>query len=174
MAIDSSLVFYSGLPLTYIDTATGDDLQTILGNINTAVNDMNPAPDYTSYNLYCITQTDGSSHPTNTQNFAEGISKIVCDNKDEYDTFVGTTYPAANAVFTSAINALQTPGLTYSHTAGGGSISITSGMTRNQVLTATYTGVGDILDLLGAPGTTWSTLSITTPTNISIAFNSII
>lgn len=174
MAIDTALVFYSGLPLTYIDAATGDDLQTILENINTAVNDMNPAPDYTSYNLYCITQTDGSSHPTNTQNFAEGISKIVCDNKDEYDTFVGTTYVAQNAVYTAAISALQVPGLSYTNTAGGSTITITSGMTRNQVLTATYTAVGAIQDLLGAPGTTWATLAITTPTNLSTAFNSVI
>lgn len=87
MAIDASLVFYTGLDLSYIDVVSGDTLYTALVNINAAVNDMNPAPDYTSYNLYCITQTDGSSHPTNTQNFAEGISKIVCDNKDEYDTF---------------------------------------------------------------------------------------
>lgn len=174
MAIDTALVFYSGLDLTYINTTDGQDMSTILANINDAVNDMNPAPDYTTYNLYCITETDGSTHPTNTQNFAEGISKIVCDNKSEYDTFVNTTYPAAITVYDAAISALQTPALTYSHTAGGGTIAITSGMTRNQVLTATYTGVGNILDLLGAPGTTWSTLSITTPTNLSTAFNSVI
>ncbi len=174
MAIDSSLVFYSSLPLTYIDTDTGDDLQTILENINTAVNSMNAAPDYTSYNLYCITQTDGSSHPTNTQNFAEGISLIVCDNKDEYDTFVGTTYVSDQAVVNAAISALQVPALTYSNTAGGSTITITSGMTRNQVLTATYTAVGAIQNLLGAPGSTWSTLAITNPTNINTAFNSII
>lgn len=174
MAIDSSLVFYSALGTSTIPIVTGQDLQTILQNIDTAINTHNTAPDYTSYNLYCITQTDGITHPTNTQNFAEGISKIVCDNADVVDAFINTTYVSDQAVLTSAITALQTPGLTYSYTGGGGSIAVTNGMTRNQVLTATYTGVGNILALLNAPGTTWATLSISTPTNISTAFNSLI
>jgi len=179
MAYDSTLVVYTNVPLTYINVTPGMNLQTILQNINTAVNTMNPAPNYSGYNLgpyygYSITQTDGTSHPTNTQNFAEGISKIVCKTESDLYTFTGTTYPANQTTLSNAITALQVPGLTYSYTGGGGSISITSGMTRNQVLTATYTGVGNILALLNAPGSTWSTLSISTPTNINTAFNSLI
>jgi len=179
MAYDSTLVVYTNVPLTYINVTPGMNLQTILQNINTAVNTMNPAPNYSGYNLgpyygYSITQTDGTSHPTNTQNFAEGISKIVCKTESDLYTFINTTYPANQTTLSNAITALQIPGLTYSYTGGGGSISITSGMTRNQVLTATYTGVGNILALLNAPGSTWSTLSISTPTNINTAFNSLI
>jgi hypothetical protein len=174
MAIDASLVFYSGIDTSTIPITTGQKLQTILQNIDAAINAHNTAPDYTGYNLYCITQTDGTSHPTNTQNFAEGISKIVCDNETAYTVFTGTTYPAACAVYNAAISALQTPGLTYFNTAGGSTISISSGMTRNQVLTATYTAVGALQNLLGAPGTLWSSLSVATPTNLSNAFNSII
>jgi hypothetical protein len=179
MAYDSTLVVYTSVPLPYISVTPGMNLQTILQNINTAVNTMNPAPDYSGYYLgpyngYSITQTDGVSHPTDTQNFAEGISKIVCNFEYDYYTFVGTTYPADQSVFSTAISNLQIPGLTYSYTGGGGSISITSGMTMNQVLTATYTGVGNILALLNVPGTLWSTLSLSNPTNINNAFNSFI
>lgn len=174
MATDASLVIYTGIPLSYIDVDPNDNLQTALVNINTAVNDMNPAPDYSGYNLYCITQTDGITHPTNTQNFAEGISKIVCDNKDEYDNFVDTTYADQVTTFSTAISALQTPALTYSTSGGGISISITSGMTRNQVLTAIYTPLGSVLGVLNAPGSTWSTLSISQPTTLTAAFNSLI
>lgn len=179
MAYDSTLVVYTSVPLPYISVTPGMNLQTILQNINTAVNIMNPAPDYSGYYLgpyngYSITQTDGVSHPTDTQNFAEGISKIVCNFEYDYYTFVGTTYPADQSVFSTAITNLQVPGLTYSYTGGGGSITITSGMTMNQLLTATYTGVGNILALLNVPGTLWSALSLANPSNINDAFNSLI
>lgn len=174
MAIDAQLVFYTSGNTPYIPIVNGQTLNVILKNIDTAINAHNTAPDYTGYNLYCVTQVDGVTHPTNTQNFAEGISKNLCDFHTAYNTFTGTTYPTAITTLSTAITALQTPGLTYSYTGGGGSIAITNTMSLNQVLTATYTGVGNILALLNAPGTTWSTLSITTPTNISTAFNDLI
>ena len=177
--MDASLIVYTGINLPYISVPPNTNLQVALQNINAAVNSMSPAPDYSGYNLgpyngFSITETDGITHPTNTQNFAEGISKIVCIDEYNLAYFTGTTYVSDQSVITAAITAIQVPGLTYAVTAGGGSIAITSGMSLNQVLTATYTGVGSILNLLNAPGTTWASLSITTPTNISTAFDDLI
>lgn len=179
MATDSSLVVYTYVPLTYIDVTAGMNLQAILVNINTAINDMNPAPDYTGYNLgpyngYSITQTDGTSHPTDTENFAEGIAKIVCNFEYAFYTFRDTDYVADQAIITDAIDTLATPGLTYSASGGGVSIAITNGMTLNQVLTATYTSVGGILGKLAAPGTDWADISVTQPTSLNGAFNALI
>lgn len=178
MATDALNVVYTGSTLTYINVSAGQNLQTILSNINTAVNSMNPAPNYSGYNLsyygYSITQTDGTTHPTNTQNFAEGISKIVCKTEHDLYTFTGTTYPANQTILSSAISALQTPGLTYSHSNGGVSIAITAGMTRNEVLTTTYTAVGNITDKLNPSGANWGTLSVSSPTTLNAAFNTLI
>jgi hypothetical protein len=179
MATDSSLVVYTYVPLTYIDVTAGMNLQAILVNINTAINDMNPAPDYTGYNLgpyngYSITQTDGTSHPTDTENFAEGIAKIVCNFEYAFYTFRDTDYVADQLIITNAIDTLATPGLTYSASGGGVSIAITSGMTLNQVLTATYTSVGGILSKLAAPGTQWADISVTQPTSLNAAFDALI
>lgn len=179
MATDSSLVVYTYVPLTYLSVTPGMNLQQILVNINTAINDMNPAPDYSGYNLgpyngYSITQTDGISHPTDTENFAEGIAKIVCDFEYDFYTFRDTDYPADQTIITNAIDALATPGLTYSASGGGVSITITSGMSLNQVLTATYTGVGNITAKLGAPGTQWADISVAQPTSLNAAFDALI
>ena len=179
MPTNASQVIYTGLALSYIGVTPNQTLDTILDEINTAFNSVLPAPDYSSYNLgpyhgYSITQTDGTSHPTNTQNFAEGIAKIVCTDEYNLSNFIGVTYAADLSATGAAISALQTPALTYSVTAGGSSIVITSGMTRNQVLTATYTGVGSILNLLNVPGNVWSSLSISDPDNILDAFNALI
>jgi len=171
---NASQVKYTGIDLNYIGVTSNQQLDIILQEINTAVNSSSSAPNYSGYNLYCVKQIDGTTHPTNTQNFAEGISKNLCDFHTEYSDFVNTSYPADIDAFTTAINALQVPGLSYSYSGGGGSITISSGMTRNQVLTATYIGVGSILALLNAPGSTWSSWGISSPTNINSAFNSVI
>ncbi len=166
--IDSSLVNYTGLPLTYIPVSPNTDLQTILGLINTAINTSSAAPNYSGYSLSCVTQTDGTSHPTNTQNFAEGISKILCDFKTAYTTFTGTTYPAAITTLTTAVNTVTVPGVVYAP------FSITNTDTQSQVFTKTFTGIGTILSAINPSGGTWSSLSITPPTTITTGFNSLI
>ena len=177
MAYDSSLIVYTGVSLIGINVTAGTTLETALQNINTAIITVGPSPAYGSYNYtysgYTIHNTSGGSITT-VQQFAEGISKAVCVLESDFYTFRDTTYVANQSAISSSLSALVTPGLTYSYSGGGGSISITNGMTRNQVLTATYTGVGNILALLNAPGSTWGTLSISTPTNINSAFNSLI
>ena len=179
MATDSSTVVYTGISTPNIPMVAGLNLQTILQRIDTSINTHNAAPDYTGYYLgpyngYSIVQTDGTSHPTNTQNFAEGISKILCILESDYNTFTGTTYVSDQATLTNAISAIQVPGLTYSYSGGGGSISIGDTDSLNTVLTKTYTGVGSILALLNAPGNTWSSISLGNPNNINTAFNNLI
>ena len=172
--MDALLVTYTGVATTTVPILPNQNLQTILQNIDLSIAAHNTAPDYSGYNLYCVKQTDGVSHPTNTQNFAEGISKNLCDFHTAYNTFTGTTYVNNQTILTTAINGLQVPGLSYTHSAGGLSISIANTDTQLQILTKLATAIGNTGDLLGAPGSTWGTLSISTPTNINTAFNSLI
>ena len=74
--MDALLVTYTGVATTTVPILPNQNLQTILQNIDISIAAHNTAPDYSGYNLYCVKQTDGITHPTNTQNFAEGISKI--------------------------------------------------------------------------------------------------
>jgi len=178
MPTNANTVQYTGVALSYIGVTPNQYLGTILSEINTAVNNLNPSPNFSAfnygpYNGYTVTTTTGGV-PSTIQEFVEGISKIVDIDQYNLANFIATTYAADQTVLSSAISALQTPALTYSVTAGGSSIVITSGMTRNQVLSATYTGVGSILNLLAAPGNTWSNLSISTPVTILAAFNDLI
>ena len=165
---DATYIIYTGLNLPYIGVTTNTNLAVALSDINTAVNNMNPAPDYSGYNLYCVKQTDGTTHPTNTQNFAEGISKNLCDFHTAYNTFTGTTYPAAISTLTNAVNGLINPAITYAP------FSITDTDTITQVLNKNFTGIGTILTAIDPSGGTWSTLSITPPTTITTGFNSLI
>lgn len=108
--MDSTLVIYTGLPLPYIVVNPGDDLQTILASIDTAVNAMNPAPDYTPYNLQCLRPTYTI---TDTQEFAEAVADFICLLRGDYDTFTSTTYVADMAAIQATLDSLTDPGLTY-------------------------------------------------------------
>ena len=173
MPTNATQVVYTGIGLPYIGVTTNQTLDVILTEVNTAFNSVLPAPNYGPYNLgpyhgISITQTDGISHPTNTQNFAEGISKIVCNNQYTVDTFIGTTYVSDQSVITAAITALQIPGITYSP------FSITGTDTITQVLNKNFTGIGTILTAINPSSGNWSVLSITPPTTITTGFNSLI
>lgn len=178
MAYDSSLVVYTNVPLPYINVTPGMNLQTILQNINTAVNTLNPVPNYSTFNYgpyygYTLTDPLGGTITTITQ-FVEGTANGIGKVSSDLNTFTGTTYPADQTILSSAIVDLQIPGLAYSHTAGGLSITISNTDNQLTVLTKLATAIGNTGDLLAAPGSTWSTLSLSNPTNINSAFNSLI
>ena len=179
MAYDSTLIVYSGVTTPIIPITAGQNLQTILQNIDTAINAHSAAPNYSSfnygpYNGYTIYQTDGVTTPTTAQNFTEGIGKIVCNLEYTVNHFIGTTYSNNLSVLSNAIANLQNPGLAYSSNAGGLAFTITAGMSSVAIYNTIFSAIGTVGTLLGTPGTAWSSLSITTPTNISDAFNDII
>lgn len=171
--MDALTITYSSVPLTYISVTAGMNLQTILQNINTAINSSSAAPNYSGYNLACVVQTDGTTHPTNTQNFAEGISKILCDHITTYTTFVGTTYPAAISTLTTSINGITSPALTY----------VPFGITSADSLTSVYSKFFTGFNTFGFSTSTstfdsftanWGTLSITPSHSTITTWNNII
>lgn len=171
--MDSQDIIYTAGSTPTIPILPNQNLQTILQNIDTAINSHNTAPNYSGYNLgpysgYTVTQVDSTSHPTNTQNFAEGISKIVCVTEYNLYTFTGTTYPTDQLVITDAINGLSLPILTYTP------FSITTADTVTQVWNKTFTGLTAITASIVPTSANWSTWSISSPTTIVGAFNAVI
>jgi len=170
MATNTNSVEYTGINLQYIDTEAGMNLTEILSNINTAINDMNPAPDYSGYNLYCLRPTYTI---TNTQQFAESISDYVCTFHDDFDTFVGTTYANDQNVLTTAIEGLQEPELTYAP------FSITTADLIGTVYTKLFTGFNTlgfntVTSTLDPYTANWATLSITPSHSIVTTWNNVI
>lgn len=108
--MDSTFVVYTNLPLSYIPANPGDNLETILIAINTALNNSSSAPDLSGYNLYCL--RDECTINT-LQDFAECISNYVCTTKADFDSFISTVYEPAISVLQVAIAGLQMPALTY-------------------------------------------------------------
>lgn len=171
--MDASFIIYTGLPTTNIPISPAQNLQTILQNIDAAIAAHGVAPDYASFTYCyapnCIYQTDGSTLPNTVKNFTEGISKIVCNNRALYDTFVGTTYVSDKGVFTSAISGLQTPTIS-----APGPFTIVNGDGVNAIWNKLLPGIATMLTAENPSSASWSTLSITPPTTITTGFGSLI
>lgn len=171
--MDSQYVIFTAASTSNIPIAPNQNLQTILQNIDIAINAHNTAPNFSTYNLgpyfsYTVTQTDGTIHPTNNQNFAEGISKILGKTQSDLYTFTGTTYVSDKSVFTTAITNLQAPAYTYAP------FSITSADSIGTVWSKTFTGLTGITSSIAPTSANWSTFSISSPTTIVGAFNAVI
>ena len=82
--LDAGCVVYTGPALNCADIATNDALDTILQKIDPLL--CAATGDYSTYNTFCLA-------PITTQKeFVESISEFVCDLRDEFDEFTGTTF----------------------------------------------------------------------------------
>lgn len=148
-ALDAACVIYTGPALECSGIETNDDLQTILQKIDPLL--CAATGDYSQYNTFCLA-------PISTQQqFVESISEFVCDLRDEFDTFVDTTFPAYQTTIDGRLDALEVPGITCA------TASVTSGMTLQQVLNAYCTKFGSIDSLLDVSGADWSSCYVVSP-----------
>lgn len=128
---------------------TNDDLQTILQKIDPLL--CAAAGDYSSYNTFCLAPI------ATQQEFVESISNFVCTLRDEYDEFVGTTFPAYQTTVDDRLDDLEVPGITCV------SASVTPDMTLQQVLNAYCTKFGSIDTLMDVSGAGWSQCYVVSP-----------
>jgi len=148
-ALDAACVIYTGPALECSGIETNDDLQTILQKIDPLL--CASTGDYSQYNTFCLA-------PISTQQeFVESISAFVCDLRDEFDTFVDTTFPAYQTTIDGRLDALEVPGITCA------TASVTSGMTLQQVLNAYCTKFGAIDALLDVSAADWSSCYVVSP-----------
>lgn len=101
---DASCGIYNGPALTCIGATAGITIEQLFQLIDSKV--CETTGDYSTYNLACL------SPVTTEQEFVESISQYVCDNKDDFDTFVGTTYVAGIQALEDQITELNDPDIT--------------------------------------------------------------
>lgn len=163
--MDATFIIYTGIATPTVPITPGQNLQTILQNIDTAIANTNPAPSYTGFNLQCL--RDDYTINT-TQQFAEAVADFICTLRSDVDTFIGTTYPANLSYITVSIGNLQFPSLTYVP------FSIVDTMSITEVWTNVFAGFDGILAALNPSGADWAALSITPPTTVTDAFDDLI
>jgi len=163
MATNANQVFYSGGSLSYIGVTPNQTLDIILAEINTAVNNMSSAPNYSGYSLGCVRTQVGTINTT--QQFAEGISSLFCTLQTSYNTFTGTTYVSDQNTVTTAINGLQDPALTYAP------FSITSADNIGTVYSKMFAGFTAITASITPAAANWSTIGASSQSTIVGGFN---
>jgi len=104
---DAITVKYSGPNLLCSNILNGDNLETIITKLDTAV--CSATGDYSTFNKYCL---DDSSPITTQQQFVERISEYVCTFKSEYTTFTTVTFPNYQTTVNNRFLAIENPGIT--------------------------------------------------------------
>lgn len=105
---DSSTVIYTGSNLVAIGVSTNTSIETILGEINTAVGAISGI-DWSSFDYGCVQTTPPIE---DAQDFAEAISAYACALNDTVDTFINTTYAGDLADLQADISSIDTPNIT--------------------------------------------------------------
>jgi hypothetical protein len=163
--LPTSCIYNSGPALLCIGSDENERLDSILNKIDAKLCSLGAIDPYPDYNTYCL----GSM--ADQQQFVETISQRYCNLLSAYNTFTGTTYPAAITTINNTITALNTPNLTTCNTIGyasGDTLKIAM-----QKLTNYVCGVTGSLDLSGV---TWDlcTTVTTPPTTVQEGFDFVI
>lgn len=160
--LDAGCVIYTGPNLSCSGIVTNDNLETILQKIDPLL--CSATGDYSSYNTFCLA-------PINTQQeFVESISSFVCTIRTDFDTFIGTTFPAYQSTVNTRFIALEVPGITCA------SASVTNTMTLQQVLNAYCNKFTSIDSALNVSGANWNSCYVVSPlpTTPTAGFNTLI
>lgn len=160
--LDAACVFYTGPALSCSAIATNDNLQSILQKIDPLL--CAATGDYSTYNTYCLA-------PITTQKqFVESISNFVCTLRDDYDTFISTTYSSFTTNTNSRLVALEVPGITCA------SAGVINTDTLQQVLNKYCTKFGQIDSAIDPSTANWNQCYVVSPAPVTITagFNAII
>lgn len=100
-------IVYDGpnLPCTLVQT--GESLNTVLSKMDTVI--CQATGNYALYNTFCL---DDVTPITTEKQFVETISQFVCLLRSEFDTFVGSTFPAYQDVVDGRFDAIEQPEIT--------------------------------------------------------------
>lgn len=160
--LDAGCVVYTGPALNCSEIATNDALDTILQKIDPLL--CAATGDYSTYNTFCLAPI------TTQQQFVESISEFVCDLRDDFDTFVGTTYATFVTTTNSRLGALEVPGITCT------SASVVNTDTLVQVLTKYCTKFASIDAAINPSSANWSSCYTVSPapTTVVAGFNTLI
>lgn len=160
--LPTSCIYNSGPALLCIGSDENERLDQILNKIDAALCSIGTIDPYPGYNTYCL----GSM--ADQQQFVETISQQFCNLQSAYNTFSGTTFPAAIADINSVITTLNTPNLTNCN-----SIGYSSGDTLKVAMQKLTNYVCTITGSLDLSTVTWDlcTTVVNPPTTIQDGFN---
>lgn len=148
--LDAGCVYYTGPNLNCSEIETNDALDTILQKIDPLL--CAATGDYSTYNTYCLA-------PISTQKqFVESISNYTCTLRANFDTFIGTTFPAYQSTVNSRFIALEVPGITCS------TASVANTDTLQTVLNKYCTKLTSIDASLNISGANWNQCYLVSPT----------
>lgn len=163
--IDTSCVVYTGPQLVNLDLGTNICLETILQKIDEDLSVI--TGNYAGYNTFCLA-------PIQTEKeFVEAISQFVCEFKEDYDEFVGTTFPNYQTQIQDEIDAINNPNMATS-CAAVGIIGTDSLQTVLQKLSVGECTLFSMLDLSTANWNTCFTIVGVPPTTPLEATNALL
>lgn len=156
-------VIYTGPNLSCSGINTNDSLETALQKIDTQI--CSAIGDYSNYQFNCLETFWGSSI-TQESTFVDAITSYACTNRDDYDTFVNTTFVAYEAAVDTRFIAIELPAITCT------SASVTDTDTLQVVLAKYCTKFGEIDTSLDISSVVWNNcFSVPSiPTNIADGF----
>lgn len=143
---NSKCVIYTGPNLSCSGITTNDSIETALQKIDTQI--CSAIGDYSTYQFNCLEDYWGSSI-TQESTFVEAITSYACTNRDDYDTFVNTTFADYQTTVDTRFDAIEVPAITCA------SASVTSVDTLQTVLTKYCTKFGDIDTALDLSSVVW-------------------
>ena len=160
--LDAGCVVYTGPALNCSAIATNDALDIILQKIDPLL--CAATGDYSTYNTFCLA-------PITTQKeFVESISDFVCTLREDFDTFVDTTYVADQSLINSRLVGLEEPQITCV------AANVTNTDTLTQLLNKYCTKITSMDAALNPSGANWSSCYTVSPapTTIVEGFNTLI
>lgn len=164
---DAKCVTYNGEYLSILNVSPGENYEDILVKINDLIGTGGDI-DYSDYNTACLSSFGQVA--TQSQ-FVETISNFVCTSRDNFNTFVNTTYANFVTNTTNAINQILLPGTT-----GCSSFVIPNGSTIQQIIQLIVNRICSINNFIDLSTVNWSNCitALSTPANIAQGFNEVI
>ena len=159
---NAKCVYYSGPALPCTGIGVNDNLELALQKIEAKV--CEATGDYSTYDTSCLAPI------TTQQEFVEAISSGYCTLLANYNTFIGTTFPAYQASITSQLNAITNPRITCAIAGVNSGDSLVSVLNK---YCAAMVELNTAMDVSGADWDTCYTV-IPTPSTLTEAFNVLI
>ena len=166
---DATCIIYTGPALTCLSLPSGSNLQEFIQAADEVICQSGFV--WGDYDTHCIKNPDDSD-VSSMQEFVEDVTSFICDFKEEYDTFVETTYVEDLETIQDQVDAIKVPGLTSC-----GGLGITNTDTYLQVLGKYNTKICDILSAINTSTANWGSACIVTspaPTTIIGAINALL
>lgn len=165
--VDSSCVVYTGPKLVCLNQKSNTYLEDLLLAIDVKICQTSDT-NWSGFNYNCLDEFVSINTPGE---FVDVITDYVCTLKSSYDTFTGTTFPAAIGNLQTQINGITNPNLVLCSGSG-----ILQSDNYTQIISKLANNICDLKDATNPINANWDTCLVVSPkpTTIVEAFNVVI